>query len=358
MSLTIAFIGTGRKPKKAGAMGYGMAYLHADAYKLIEDLEMVAAADIVEENVKAFAASYDVPNTYLDYNEMLAAEQPEMVSICTWPHLHEQMVIDCAQAGVKAIHCEKPMADTIGGARRMVQVCDQTGCRLTFNHQRRYGKPFYMAKQLLDDGIIGQLNRIEWGGGNLCDYGSHNFDMCNFFNDECDTQWVICQIDYRTESLVFGAHSENQALALWQYTNGVFGMAVTGPGGYTVGCHHRIVGSEGAIEIGSTHEGASMLRYWSLDTKGWQDVDVGDATCHGPGYIERCIADVVECYREGRDCQMNAHNALRATEQIFACWESVRRRGRVDMPLDIEDNPLVAMIESGDLKLEPTSEAR
>ncbi|MEN6644848.1 MAG: gfo/Idh/MocA family oxidoreductase, partial [Armatimonadia bacterium] len=39
-----------------------------------------------------------------------------------------------------------------------------------------------------------------------------------------------------------------------------------------------------------------------------------------------------------------------ATEQIFACWESVRRRGMVQMPLDIEDNPLVDMVEKGDLK--------
>ncbi len=361
MALRVAFIGTGRKPEKASGMGYAMAYRHGEAYKLIEDIEFVAAADIVEENAKAFAAEFGVPNTYLDYNEMLEAEQPEMVSICTWPRLHEEMVVDCARAGVKAIHCEKPMADTIGGARRMVQACDETGCKLTFNHQRRYGKPFYMAKELLDDGVIGKLNRIEWGAGNLYDYGSHNFDMCNFFNDECDADWAICQIDYRTEDLYFGAHCENQALALWHYTNGAFGMAVTGIGSDTIGCHHRIVGSEGAIEIGGSGrspdrpnaEGASMLRYWSLNTQGWQDVDVEGESCHGPNFIERCLADVVECYREGRECQMNAHNALNATEQIFACYESVRQRARVDIPIEAEDNPLVAMIESGDLSPVP-----
>lgn len=45
-----------------------------------------------------------------------------------------------------------------------------------------------------------------------------------------------------------------------------------------------------------------------------------------------------------------AKNALKSTEIIFACWESARRRGMVELPLDIEDNPLVAMVESGDLK--------
>jgi len=350
MPLTVAFIGTGRVREKASGMGYAMAYRHAEAYQLIEDIEFVAAADIVEENARAFADTFGFASIYLDYHEMLAAEQPEMVSVCTWPHLHEQMVVACAEAGVKAIHCEKPVADTIGGARRMVQACDETGCKLTFNHQRRYGKPFYLAKQLLDDGVIGELNRVEWGAGNLYDYGSHNFDMANFFNDECDAEWAICQIDYRTEDLYFGAHCENQALALFKYTNGAFGMVATGPGSDTLGCHHRIVGTEGAIEIGTEAEGASMLRYWSLNTVGWQEVDVEGESCHGPDFIERCMADVVECYREGRECQMNGHNALNATEQIFACWESARRRARVEIPADIEDNPLVAMIESGDLK--------
>ena len=66
--------------------------------------------------------------------------------------------------------------------------------------------------------------------------------------------------------------------------------------------------------------------------------------------LERCIADVVDCFRSGRECMMNARNALRATEQIFACWESARRRGKVTLPLDIDDNPLLDMVEKGDLK--------
>jgi hypothetical protein len=40
---------------------------------------------------------------------------------------------------------------------------------------------------------------------------------------------------------------------------------------------------------------------------------------------------------------------LQATELIFASWESARRRGRVDLPLEIEDNPLEDMVEAGQL---------
>jgi len=34
---------------------------------------------------------------------------------------------------------------------------------------------------------------------------------------------------------------------------------------------------------------------------------------------------------------------------IFATYESSRRRARIDLPLEIEDSPLHAMIDAGDL---------
>ena len=49
--------------------------------------------------------------------------------------------------------------------------------------------------------------------------------------------------------------------------------------------------------------------------------------------------------------ELSARRTLDATEIIFAVYESSRRRGRVDLPLNIGDNPLVAMVESGDLQL-------
>ena len=40
---------------------------------------------------------------------------------------------------------------------------------------------------------------------------------------------------------------------------------------------------------------------------------------------------------------------MNATEIIFACYESSRRRGRIDCPLKIDDNPLASMIETGEV---------
>ena len=349
--LRVGVIGTGEKKERGDRFGYAMAYEHGNGFGALESCELVACADIVEENARAFADTFGIGSVYLDYNEMLEEEDLDVVSICTWMHLHEPMVIDSCKAGVKAIHCEKPMANTWGGATRMAAAAEEAGVQLTFNHQRRYGEPFTIAKQLLDEGAIGELVRLECECGNIYDSGTHFIDMFSFFNGEVPAKWVIAQVDYRDENLVFGGHCENQQVVLTEYENGVFGLIMTGAGdGSPVGCIDKLVGSEGVIEVGAGHGAGDGIRWRAQGQTEWQHPDTGGASIHGPGFIERACADVIDCLQTGRLCQLDAKNALIVTEIIFGAYESSRRRGRVDFPLDIDDNPLEAMVESGDLK--------
>lgn len=352
--LRVGFIGTGRKPVRAGPEGYGMAHQHAAAYRSLEDrCTIVACADIAPENAQGFAEMWGVPpeGVFTDVGAMLEKARPDVVSVCVWPHLHAPLAIQAAVAGVRAIHSEKPMADSWGACRLMAQECERRGVQLTFNHQRRFGRPFRGAKQLLDEGVVGRLVRVEFGVGNLYDYGSHSFELSGYFAGERPARWVMAQIDYRRENLVFGAHNENSAHALWEYDNGVLGVGATGSAAPLVGCHNRLVGTEGEIEVGRAAPGAPVLRWRRFDSpKGWEAVDCGGEGLHGPGYIERGIADVLDALVTGRPSELSARNALNATEIIFACWESARCRGRVDLPLQIMDNPLRAMVEEGALR--------
>jgi predicted dehydrogenase len=357
--LRVGFIGTGRKKERRDALGYYMAYEHGEAYQSIEGCEIVACADIVEENARAFADAHGFSDIYSDYREMLAKANLDAVSICTWPHLHEPMVLDAVEAGVRVIHCEKPMADTWRGAARMAKAAKEKGCQLTFNHQRRYGAPFKMAKDLIDRGEIGDLQRFECDFGNIYDTGTHFIDMLSFYmGDRAKAKWVLAQIDYREENKVFGAPCENQQVLLFEYDNGVFGFVYGGaPGGRSpLGVVNRIVGSEGVIDVGAGHGPDNAIRWRKQGDTEWRTPDTGGASIHGPGFIQSAIRDVIDCYRSGRKCQLSAENALVATEIIFGAYESSRKRGRVDFPLSEEiGNPLREMVESGDLKPEPAA---
>jgi len=354
--LKVAFIGTGKMPEKRGPMGYAMAYEHAEGYRKLDTCEMVACADIVQENASAFAAKFGIQRTYLNYREMLEKERPDVVSICTWPKLHAEMAIACAQAGVRLCNCEKPMDISFGGARKMLQVAAQYGMHLNFNHQRRYGKPFRETKRLIASGEIGALVRMEANTWDLYDGGTHWVDMLNYFNDEAPPRWVIGQIDARREVRVFGAPVENQSLVLVKYANGVFGVIVTGGEcARALGASFRLHGTSGVIEIAWDPKPGPLVRYWKQGSPDWIPVDCGVEHLHGPGYIDRAMADSVAFLLAGRECELCARHAMNATEIIFACYESSRRRARIDCPLDISDNPLDTMISRGDVPFAPAS---
>jgi UDP-N-acetylglucosamine 3-dehydrogenase len=366
MTYSTAVIGTGTEPENPGRDGYAMAYHHAKGYTNSDDCELVACADLVSENAAAFADEFnlDADDTFTDYGEMLEMVEPDLVSVCVPPTIHGTIVLDCIQSGVvDAIHCEKPMADTYGDAKKMAEAAAEHDVQLTFNHQRRFSDAVRTAKDLLDAGEIGTLERVEFSAPvGIFDYGSHSFDLCNYFNDETPSVWVMGQVEYSEENVQFGTHNENQAIVHWEYENGVHGLAgsdSTGTGGPAAGfaCHNRLIGTDGVIEIGPQNDDEEELPALRIRQNGsdWSAVETQDGL-HSWEFIDRAIAENIQCLRDGVEPELRAENALKATELIFATWESSRRRGRVDLPLEIDDNPLDSMVKAGDLTPAPTGD--
>ena len=383
MNHRVAIVGTGADPDDPDTDGFAMAYRHANAYSRLDSCHLHACADIVIENARRFAEEYGIPDdrVFEEYEEMLQETEPDIVSVCVPPAIHAEIVTGCAESGVvDAIHCEKPMARTWKECREMVRVCEERDVQLTFNHQRRFGSPFRKAKALLDGDEIGPLERIEVGGKNLYDYGSHLFDLCGYFTEQTPAEWVLAGIDYSEENVQFGMHNENRALVQWRYEDGVNGLASTGEDSL-LRSQMRLVGRDGVIEIG--HPDGPPLRFRSTSSDGWRPVDTEGDTIHGPTsdtltsavrlvadrvplvsgdrfttstFIDRAIEDVVEALDQSREPELSAANALQATELIFAAWESARRRSRIDLPLEIDSNPLERMVEDGELLVEPSRE--
>ncbi|MDS0299647.1 Gfo/Idh/MocA family oxidoreductase [Halogeometricum sp. S1BR25-6] len=376
MTYDVAIVGTGPDPEDPDTDGFAMGYRHASAYDRLDDCRLAACVDIIRPNAEAFAETWGLAESavYEDVEQMLQEVRPDVVSVTVPPSVHADVVLACAESdSVQAIHCEKPMAKTWDDAKRMVAACEEAGVRLTFNHQRRFGRPFREAKRLLDDGAVGSLERVEIGGPNLYDFGTHLFDLCGYYTDQSPPEWVLCGVDYGEENVQFGAHNENNAIAQWGHENGVVGIASTGD--YSVvPAQMRLVGDDGLIDI-CTEDGPP-LRYRNGSTNGWKSVDTGRDGAHGPTdslpqvaarkvaarlpfvsedrfrtptYIERAIEEVVTALVEDRPSELSGENALQSTELIFGAWESARRRERVAFPLEVDGNALEEMVESNEL---------
>jgi UDP-N-acetylglucosamine 3-dehydrogenase len=340
----VAVIGTGRPWRTEGATGFGMSHVHVHGYQKTGKCRLAAVADINRENAEVFASQYGSPPVYTDYREMLERERPDIVSVCTWPALHAEMVIASAEAGAKAVHCEKPMAPNWGECRKMVEVCERRGTQLTFNHQRRFLAPFRVARDLLREGTIGELRRLEAACGDMFDWGTHWIDMCFFYNSETPATWVLGQIDARAPRSIFGVALESQGLSQFKFENGVRALIFTGHD-HDIGCANRLIGTEGTIEV---HNEQPHVRVRGRGDAHWKPFDTSEGL-HGNQAIDKGIQDLVDALEHGREPELSARKALRTTEVIFATYESSRRRGRVDLPLTIDDSPLQAMLDAGEV---------
>jgi predicted dehydrogenase len=131
-----------------------------------------------------------------DYRALIARPDIDVVSVCTPNALHEEMAIAAMRAG-KHLYIDKPLAADAASARRIADVARETGVftRMVFNN--RYLPAMLRAKQLVDEGRIGNVlsfqarylhsgsidphKPIGWKlgeqGGVLLDLGSHALDL-------------------------------------------------------------------------------------------------------------------------------------------------------------------------------------
>ena len=340
----VAIIGCGARG--AGRTGAARAHDHWRAYAATGRCRLVALADIVPDNMTAFAEEYGDPAAppacYTDYRAMLVQERPDIVSICTWPALHAPMVIAAAQAGVRAVHCEKPMAPTWAEAKAMAEAVAEAGTELIFTHQRRFDTQFRVARRLLREGAIGRLERLEGACPNLFDWGTHWFDMFHFYNDESPARWVLGQIDAGAAAKAFGVPIEERGLSWMGFANGVQGVLYTGPDRPWPEAN-RLVGTDGVIEVqmpvGNGQQVAVRVR--ATGDADWRIPEVFPSDHPGPaGSVGAATADLLGCLETGAEPELSFKKALRATELIFATYESSRLGRRVELPLAAPDASL------------------
>ncbi|WP_254279754.1 Gfo/Idh/MocA family protein [Haloarcula marina] len=360
----VVIIGAGPDPSNPSVDGFAMGYRHAEAFENDGRCEVVGVADIVPENGAAFAATFDLPESavYEEYETMLAELDPDIATVAVPPAVHHDVVVGCARSDtVDAIHCEKPMATSWGDAQTMVQECWRRDVQLTFNRQRRFGKPFVEAKRLLDDGEIGDLRRVEITWGDFYDTGAHTVDLAGMFNDERPAEWVLAALDYREEDVRFGTHQENQMWAQWRYDNGVYGTLSGGTGSDFADAAFVLRGTTGEIRI-DVADGPMLEVVHGGDREA---IDVNGETMHATGsetdrfgsaFQDRAASEVVDALDEGREPVLSGRRGLNTAEILFAGYESARRTGRVDLPAEIEGHPLEEMVASGRLTPESVEE--
>ena len=143
-------------PLRIGLIGLGtVGRLHLEAYQELKRGKVVAAADS-DPSVLAKSRSTSEINFYTDLNEMLAREQLDIACVLTPAASHESLTAICADHGVNVL-CEKPLALTVDGARRMITKAKDCGTRLFYGSSYRFLPAVMAARKLILSGEIGQV---------------------------------------------------------------------------------------------------------------------------------------------------------------------------------------------------------
>ncbi len=160
-----AFIATG-----------GRAISHAAAYQGVRSIKLVAAADIDSERAKKFGADYGVEHIYSDYRKMLAEQKPDIVHLITNPNVRVESVRACAEAGVKAMIVEKPMATSLSDAEAIEKIAADSGLKVIINTQRRFFPSWRQVCEVAKQAGRLRFVRCQATSAVMCT-GSHYLDM-------------------------------------------------------------------------------------------------------------------------------------------------------------------------------------
>jgi predicted dehydrogenase len=335
---------------------------HGRGYQT-NNVDIIACADIDKNALNSFGEKFGIPQKkrYLDYNEMMDSERPDIVSICSHHHLHALMTIDAAGYNPLAIFCEKPIALSLEEADAMIDACKKADTILIVGHQRRFAPQYVAAYKALKDGVIGKLLSIEAHGHpytSLLVDGTHTVDLIRWYADDRPVEWVFGQIDASEKRFAWGSHVEDAAICIFTFDSGI--RTILTLGGRTVlrdgkkqheplwkgvegkNYHHIILrGTDGQIEIDG--DSPAPERPWVRVVKNGSVEKL--PLLELPAPHTEIVKLLLECMQTKAPHPLDASSARATLEILMAVYESSRRRSAIQLPLDVKENPLFEMLE-------------
>ncbi|HUR21944.1 MAG TPA: Gfo/Idh/MocA family oxidoreductase [Vicinamibacterales bacterium] len=141
-----------------------------------------------------------------DWRDVIKRDDIDLVDVCTPGDSHAEIAIAAARAG-KHVLCEKPLANSLKDAERMLDAVEKAGVAHMICHNYRRIPAVMLAKQLITEGAIGEirhyrgtylqdwmsdpaapfnwrLDRTKAGSGALGDIASHSIDLARFLVGE------------------------------------------------------------------------------------------------------------------------------------------------------------------------------
>ncbi|MDP7130522.1 MAG: Gfo/Idh/MocA family oxidoreductase [Planctomycetota bacterium] len=309
---------------------YGrLPYSHAACYAAVEETEMVACSDVIEEKVERTKLRYGIPHGYSDYREMIEKEKPDIVSVTTRPVNHAEVSIFCAEHGVKGIYCEKPLCCSMEEADAMLEACEKNNVKFNYGTNRRYQACYTLVRQLVEEGEIGDLRSvIAYCHGSAQWSLTHASDQLLYQSGDSEVEFVRGLAALEEADFADNRVEKDPSIldGYVKFSNGVTGHLV-GVSGWDC----EVVGSKGRIR--TLNDSASLRMQKRMGPANQLCDVIAPVYRHESGGVP-CIQDLMDAIENDTETKGNLRLACRSQEIVIGWVESHRLGGRkVELPL-------------------------
>jgi predicted dehydrogenase len=273
------------------------------------------------ESAKESAEMFGASHWYDNVEDLVNDDTGDAVYIATPPGLHHNHAIACLNAG-KPVYIEKPFTRNLREAKDLVERFDNAKVPLFVAHYRRALPVFNKIKELLDNGVIGQVLEVDmrvtrqyrpaergWGfetklsgGGKFFDIAPHSIDILVYlFGDFTAVNGAAASNngEYSIEDLV---------VLSFMTDNGVLGTANFNMTADKKGDRVHVYGTDGEIEFSMHDDGEIIVKH---------DGKIEKIETTLPKYIEEPMIKTVVDELLGRGvCSCHGKDALETVRII------------------------------------------
>lgn len=145
------------KTVKIGILGCNyMGKMHADCYRFMENVEVVAVADLNEETARKVAKEHGA-KVYTDSDKLIEECELDALDICLPTFLHTQYAVKAMERGVKYVFIEKPVALNEEECEKLLQKQEETGAQVQVGQVIRFWDEYAYLKELVDNKTYGEV---------------------------------------------------------------------------------------------------------------------------------------------------------------------------------------------------------
>ncbi|KIF71679.1 oxidoreductase [Streptomyces sp. AcH 505] len=305
------------------------------------ETELVAAVDVAEDAVRAFADEAGIGYAATDLDAMLADVRPDLVVLCTPPAVHREQSVAALKAGAW-VWCEKPPCPSLADydAVEAAEKGGEAGPYASIVFQHRFGSGARHVRRLLHDGAFGRTLvahcqttwyrddayysapwRGRWateGGGPAMGHGIHQTDLL------LDLMGPWTEVRGMAARLVHDVETEDVSTAQVRFAGGALGTVVNSVLSPDEVSRIRIDCERATIEL--THLYGYRNADWRITpalgvpeetVAAWRDFGADEPSSH-LAQLRSLVADI----KAGRRHATSGAGGRRTLEFITAMYKS------------------------------------